>query len=319
MNKFLLVALMGSLALTACDRGGSNAGGTVTVSESEADAQLAGYTQSIMDWRHERLTRLQKPDGWLSLVGLHWIEPGSTRVGSGPANGTKLAVGPDTLGMLTLKNGKATFRIDARKETMVDDQPAPAVVSMVADSQGEPTKISFNNGDASIVLIERGGRFALRVRNAMAETRLKFPGLDYYDINSKFKVKAKFAPHPAGQKIDIVNILGLTEQMDNPGTLTFELDGQSFTVEAIDEGDGQYFIVFADRTSGKESYAAARFVYAAPAGADGMTDIDFNKAYNPPCAFTTFSTCPLPPAGNRLNVEIRAGEKKPLKDIKIEG
>jgi uncharacterized protein len=318
-SKWMVVSAL-SLALLACDRGdrGNSGSGSVTVTESEADQANAAHTQEILQWRNERLERLQKPDGWLSLVGLHWIEPGSTRVGSGPANGTRLSVGPQTLGMLTLKNGKAQFRIDARSETMVDGNPAPNTVSMVPDSQGEPTKISFNNGDASIVLIERSGRFALRVRNSMAQTRMQFPGLEYFDIDPAFKVKAQFAAHPAGQKIDIVNILGLTEQMDNPGTLTFELGGQSFTAEAIDEGDGQYFIVFADRTSGKESYAAARFVYAAPAGAEGFTEIDFNKAYNPPCAFTTYSTCPLPPAGNRFNVEIRAGEKKPLKDLKLE-
>lgn len=313
--KTLPPLLFLGLALSACS---GDEGGKVTISEAEADAAHAAWEQAIRTHRDERLVRLQKPDGWLSLVGLHWLETGSTRIGSGEANGTRIAVGPDTLGMLTVgKDGSLKLRVDARDVVTIDGQPAPEVVELVPDSRGTPTQVAFNNGDASFVVIERSGRYALRVRNAMAETRLKFPGLEYYDLDAAFRVPAKFTAHPAGQKLEIVNILGLTEAMDNPGTLTFDLGGQSFTVEAIDEGDGQYFIVFADRTSGKESYAAARFLYAAPAGADGMTEIDFNKAYNPPCAFTTYSTCPLPPAANRLNVEIRAGEKKPLTTIKL--
>ena len=154
---------------------------------------------------------------------------------------------------------------------------------------------------------------ALRVRDAEAETRVKFTGIDYFPVDTAFRYTATFTPHDAGRTIDIVNILGMVEPMMNPGTVTFSAGEQTFTLEAIDEGDHRLFLVFADRTSGKESYAAARFLYAEYPGADGKTVVDFNKAYNPPCAFTAFSTCPMPPPENRMDMAVIAGEKKPRK------
>jgi uncharacterized protein len=130
-------------------------------------------------------------------------------------------------------------------------------------------------------------------------------------VNPDLRIVAKFEPHPPGKTVDIVNVLGMVEPMPNPGTLTFEKDGKTFRMEAVDEGDGRLFFTFADRTSGHETYAASRMVYADPAGPDGTTVLDFNKAYNPPCAFTPYSTCPLPLPENRIDLVVSAGEKKP--------
>ena len=281
------------------------------------DAGKRAYDKEILDWRHERLQRLQKPDGWLSLVGMHWIEPGTTRIGSGEKNGTKLAVGPANIGMLTLdKAGKLSLRPELDAGILIDGQPATGPVDLVSDADAGdagPTVVGFNKGDASFIVIKRGDKYALRVRDAMSPTRTGFAGIPYFDIDPAFRVKAKFTPHPPGQKIDIVNILSMVEPMDNPGTVTFEKDGKSFTMEAVDEGDHRLFLIYADRTSGHESYAAARFLYAEYPGADGTTIVDFNKGYNPPCAFTAFSTCPMPPLQNRLDIAVTAGEKKPRK------
>jgi hypothetical protein len=164
-------------------------------------------------------------------------------------------------------------------------------------------------------VIKRGDRYALRVRDALAPTRTGFVPIPYFDIDPAFRFKAVFKPHPPGTKMDVLNIISIVEPMDNPGTVTFEYQGKSHTMEAIDEGDHRLFFVFADLTSGHESYAAARFVYAAYPGPDGTTILDFNKTYDPPCAFTPYATCPLPPAQNRLDFAVRAGEKKPLKEI----
>jgi uncharacterized protein (DUF1684 family) len=171
--------------------------------------------------------------------------------------------------------------------------------------------VGFNKGDASFVVIKRGDRHGLRVRSALARTRTTFPGLDYFDIDPSFRVVARFEAHPPGKTLDIVNMLGMVEPMANPGRLSFEKDGKSYSLEAVDEGDGQLFLIIADRTSGHATYAASRFLYATPAGKDGTTVVDFNKAYNPPCAFTAFSTCPMPPPENRLDLAVTAGEKKP--------
>ncbi|MFY2764498.1 DUF1684 domain-containing protein [Arenimonas sp. MALMAid1274] len=305
------LCLAALVLVTACGGDEDEAKRSEAAARAAKAARLA-YDGQILAWRDERLARLTRPDGWLSLVGLHWITPGATYVGSAQDNGTRLAIGPAQLGMLTLgKDGSVRLRAAADAEVTIDGQPAQGEVPLVVDSQGTPTVVGFNKGDASFVVIERGGRYGLRVRNAMARTRTQFPGLDYFDIDPEFRITARFEAHPAGKTLDIVNMLGMVEPMANPGRLLFEKDGKAYALEAVDEGDGQLFLIFADRTSGHATYAASRFLYAAPAGKDGTTELDFNKAYNPPCAFTAFSTCPMPPPENRLDLAVTAGEKKP--------
>jgi uncharacterized protein (DUF1684 family) len=297
--------------LSACDRAPAPA-----ADDSAEKARHAAWAREVQDERDARLQRLQKPDGWLSLVGMHWLEVGSTRVGSAADNGTRLDAGPPHLGILKRESsGRISFTPEPGVEVTVDGQPASGTSVLVADADaGEngPTVVGFNKGDASFIVIKRGDRYALRVRDALAPTRTSFPGIAYFDLDPSFRVVAKFTPHPPGQKIEILNVLGMKESMDNPGTLTFSHGGKTFTLETVDEGDHRLFLNFADRTSGHESYPAARYLYAEYPGADGTTVIDFNKTYNPPCAFTNFATCPLPPPSNRLDLAIRAGEKKPL-------
>jgi uncharacterized protein (DUF1684 family) len=310
-NTMLILSLAGVLA-------GCNRDKAAPAVDTAAQAERRAYEQSIESWRTGRLERLQRPTGWLSLVGMHWIEPGATRVGQNPKFTTRLAVGPDDLGTLILgKDGKLEFQPNPDAGVLVDGQPATGPFALVPDTEGEPTVVGFNKGDASFIVIKRGDKYALRVRDALAPTRTQFTGIDHFPVDPQWRFKAKFTPHPPGQTMDIVNILSMVEPMPNPGTLTFEKDGKSYTLEALDDtGDGQLFIVFADGTSGHESYPASRFLYTDPAGPDGTTILDFNKAYNPPCAFTAFSTCPTPPLSNRLPIRIEAGEKKPRK---IEG
>ncbi len=303
--------LAGLLALAGCGGNGEEAKADAEAVRA-ADAARRAYERQVNDVRAERLQRLTRPDGWLSLVGLHWLTPGATYVGTARDNGTRLALGPEQLGMISLsRDGQLSLDIHAGAEVSIDGVPATGRVLLRADSQGGPTVVGFNRGDASFIVIERGGRFGLRVRSAMARTRTSFPGLDYFDIDPGFRFEARFEPHPAGKTLEIVNMLGMSEAMANPGRVLFEKDGKSYALEAVDEGDGRLFLIFADRTSGHESYPASRFLYADPPGADGRTVLDFNLAYNPPCAFTPFSTCPMPPPENRLDLRVTAGEKKP--------
>jgi uncharacterized protein len=313
MNKLIglsLVMLM-SLGLNACSKDPSPE--EVNANASKNAARLA-YEKEIRKERDARLDRLQEPAGWLSLVGMHWLEIGTTRVGQGDDNGTKLAVGPARIGMLTLtKAGKITLQPERGNDITIDGKPASGTAHLLSDSDGEPTVVGFNKGDASFIVIKRGDRYALRVRDALAATRQQFPGLEYFDISKDYRFQATFIPYPPGKKIEIMNILGMVEQMDNPGQVVFSKDGKEYRLDAVDEGDGRLFLIFADRTSGHETYAAARFLYAKNPGEEGITAVDFNLAYNPPCAFTNFSTCPTPPLQNRLDLRIEAGEKKPLK------
>lgn len=317
MNRLrVLLLAMTITMLSACGDDAAETARAEAEARAAEQARLA-YERTILDWREQRVARLTRPDGWLSLVGMHWLTPGQTFVGAADDNGTRLELGPAQIGMLTLDaDGTATLRLHPGAETEVTiDGVAPekgALVSLVADTAGPPTVVGFNKGDASFILIERAGRYGLRVRSALARTRTGFPGLDYFDINPQMRFVAKFTPHPPGKTVEIINVLGMVEPMPNPGTLTFTTaEGKEITMEAVDEGDGQLFFTFADRTSGHESYAASRMVYAAPAGADGTTVLDFNMAYNPPCAFTDFSTCPMPLPENRIDLAVTAGEKKP--------
>lgn len=315
VSNAVIIAMMVTALLAGCSgEREAQQQAAAAAAEAAAKAQQLAYEKEIRAARLERETRLQRPDGWLSLVGLHWLEVGTTFVGSADRKGVKLAVGPENLGTLVVdKAGTVTFTAEKSAEVLIDGQPAAGKVTLVPDSKGTPTVVGFNRGDASFILIERSGRFALRVRDAMARTRMQFTGIDYFDINPGLRFDARFEPHPPGKTIDIATMIGTVEPMMNPGVVVFEKEGKTFRLEAVDEGDGQLFLVFADRTSGHETYAAARFLYAKPADAAGHTVVDFNLAYNPPCAFTPFSTCPLPPPENRMDLAVTAGEKKPRK------
>ena len=312
MKRMMLATSLGLAALVvgACSPESATPG-------APARTERTPYEMQILEWRAERVKDLTKPVGWLSLVGMHWLDVGSTRVGSATDNGTRLAVGPPHLGVLKLtRDGTLSFTPEPGAGVAIDGQPAAGTVRLTAD--GDPaapqTVVSFNKGDASFVVINRGDRFALRVRDALAPSRSSFAGIRYFDIDPSFRFKARFTAHKAGSTIEIINVLGMVEPMANPGTVTFEKDGKAYTLEAVDEGDHRLFLMYADRTSGHDSYPASRYLYAEYPDAQGNTIVDFNKGYNPPCAFTDFATCPLPPLGNRLDLAITAGEKKPLKD-----
>lgn len=264
--------------------------------------------QQVQQWRSGRIERLKKPDGWLSLVGLHWIEPGTHSVGSGKGNDIELATGPAHIGTLTLKDGKVLLLLDPSSEALVDGKPATAAVELKSDAKDTPTSVSFNHGDASFQLIERSDRYALRVHDAQARTRTGFRGIDYFEIDPAWRFNARFEAHPPGKTIQVASVINTIDSMANPGVVVFEKDGKSYRLEAVDEGDGQLFLMFADRTNGKSTYGF-RFLYADPPK-NGMTVVDFNKSYNPPCVFTHYATCPLPPPENRLDLGITAGEKK---------
>lgn len=267
------------------------------------------YTATIERWRADRSARLQQPQGWLSLVGLHWIEPGTHRIGRDADNDVVLATGPARLGVVRFDAGKLLFTATAGVEVTLDGTPVVSEVELLPDSSGKPGTLAFDAGEASIQLIERGGRHALRVRDARAKTRSGFTGIEYYPIDPAWRHEARFEAHPPGKTIEIANVIGQLQPMPNPGALMFEHDGATHRIEAVAEADGSLFLIFADRTNGRETYGAGRFLYTGSPQGDRVV-VDFNKAYNPPCAFNAYSTCPLPPPENRLDLAVTAGEKK---------
>jgi uncharacterized protein (DUF1684 family) len=295
--------MLTTLALLAA----SFAGVQVTSANVAAEAP-ASYTREIEDWRTRRVTRLQAPDGWLSLIGLHWLKEGRNRIGTDEGNDIVLAKGPARLGVVTLADGKARIQLDPKAGATIDgDKRASA--ELLDDSHETPTTVAF--GSASFYLIDRNGRKGLRVKDPEAATRTHFVGIDYFPIDPSWRVQATWVPFTPPHTLDIPTVLGTVDRMPVPGKAVFERDGKRYELLPVveEEGSDQVWFIFADRTSGKETYGAARFLYADKAK-DGKLVIDFNKAYNPPCAFTPYATCPLAPPENRLDLRVTAGEKK---------
>ena len=301
------------IALAACNRQSAEPSSASTPQRPTVPAQLdrAAFEKITMDWRTHRVERLRKPDGWLSLVGLHWVDPGVHQLGVADSNDIQLRTGPAKLGKLVLADGMATFTPDPTANATIDGKPATGDVALRTDATTDPNGpsiVAFNGGSANFQVIERSGKFALRVKDANAPTRTGFVGIDYFDADPSWRIAARFEPHPKGQTIPVASVINTVDPMMNPGTVAFEKDGKTYRLEAVDEGDGRLFLIYADHTNGKTTYAAGRFLYADPPK-NGMTVVDFNQSYNPPCVFTHYATCPLPPPENRLDLTIDAGEK----------
>lgn len=251
-------------------------------------------------WRTQRRTRLLSDDSWLTLVGLFWLHEGP--------NDVTLPAHPPIDGRFILQKGRVTLQPNAR---LAFKTPMPLVDD--TDPNG-PTVVRA--GTLSFQIIKRGDlaagdRFGIRVRDSASEARKDFKGLDYFPFNPAFRVQAHFEPYQPPKKIAITNVLGMTSDEIAPGALVFTLNGRTFRIDPIlEQGEKDLFIIFKDATSGKETYGAARYMYAHPPDANGNTMVDFNKSYNPPCVFTPYATCPLPPPQNRLPIRVEAGEKK---------
>lgn len=287
--------------------------GALTVHATDADS----YRQQVEQWRRARVAKLTAPDGWLSLVGLEWLREGANRIGSAAGNDVVLKVGPAHLGTLTLTPDGAMQLVLAKDSgATVDGKPvahAVLVDDMHVKGAAVPTTVRF--GSASFHVIDREGRKGLRVKDPAAPTRTHFLGIDYFPIDPSWRIVADWVPLRPAHTLEIGTAIGTIDKVDVPGKAVFQRDGHTFELLPYqEEPDGPLFFVIADRTSGKQTYGAARFLYAAlPSGGlaqPGKVVLDFNEAYNPPCAFTPFATCPLAPPENRLDLAVTAGEKK---------
>jgi uncharacterized protein (DUF1684 family) len=303
-----MAVLASAFALAACAPGPTAPAPAPEHRAPQDPPEAVAYARVQYLWRAKRVIDLVRPDGWTSLVGLHWLDPGTHRVGSGAGNGIRLSMGPDRLGTFTVRDGQVGFVPDA--VVVVDGEPQIGAASLRIDTHPDgPSTLVFDGGKGLATVIERGGRLALRVKHADADSRLRFTGLDYFTGGRDWQIEARFIPHPAGKTLPIANIIGTTDLIPNPGALEFERNGKTHRLEALDQGEGTLFLVFADRTTGKGSYGAGRFLDAPMPDPQGRVLLDFNQAYNPPCAFTPFATCPLPPPENRLDLAIEAGER----------
>jgi uncharacterized protein (DUF1684 family) len=257
------------------------------------------HSQEVDAWRTERRARLLSDNGWLTLVGLDWLHEG--------VNEIKLPTRTPITVRLTLRKGRVTIA-----PNRLADINSTTVLRDDTDPRG-PTVVHI--GTLSFQIIKRadtkGDRFGVRIKDPESEARKNFKDLDYFAYDPRYRVEARFEKYEPPKHIAITNVLGMTSDEVSPGALVFKLKRRTYRIEPIlEQGEKDLFIIFKDATSGKETYAAARYLYAHPPDASGKTIVDFNKSYNPPCVFTPYATCPLPPPQNQLPIRIEAGEKK---------
>ena len=256
----------------------------------------SGYRQEIAQWRTEREAKLKADDGWLTVVGLHWLHEGVNTVGSDPNADAPLPASlPSRVGTITLSKGKVHFK------------PAGGVplreMDLKTDVTDQYDRLAL--GRVKFFVIERETKFGVRVKDNDSEARKKFAGLRWYPVDPTWNIKAKFVSSP--HQVSFDTEVGVKEKDDSPGYVTFMRGGQQYKMEAVKENDDLWF-VFRDQTSGKTTYGASRFLYT-PFPKDGFVEMDFNKAENPPCMFTDYATCPLPTPQNRLQLAVTAGEQ----------
>lgn len=266
------------------------------------------YTQSIEDWRAARVARLTAPDSWLTLIGRHRLAPGANTVGAAEDNSIRLAAGPPYLATVTLGADRSVTITPVLSALLEIDGVRTRSPSKL-DYQGKkPTRVTF--GTANFYVMPRGKDLYLRVRDTEAPTLTHFAGIDYFPIDRAWRIEAAWVPFDPPRQVNITNMIGITEPAPVPGKAVFTREGRTVELLPIDEGGDNLFFVLTDLTAGEETYGASRFLYA-PRPKPGETKVvlDFNKMQNPPCAFTEFSTCPLPPKENRMPFPVRAGEK----------
>jgi uncharacterized protein (DUF1684 family) len=247
-------------------------------------------------------------DGWITLAGRFPLKRGSNSVGSDPKSNAVLPAdrSPAVAGHFVVEAETVFFQAAEGVEVKVNGQPITSV-QLEDDSKEKPTVLEL--GSLRMHVIQRGGHFMLRVKDLKHPARDSFKGLTWYDPDARWHFKAKFEPSPPGTTIPIVNVLNMTEPNPSPGHVEFTVGDKAYRLVAIREGDDPgLFIIFKDTTAGHGTYPSGRFINAPPPAADGTVDLDFNRAYSPPCAFTKFATCPLPPAENHLPIEVPAGE-----------
>ncbi|MFK8013000.1 MAG: DUF1684 domain-containing protein [Marinicellaceae bacterium] len=269
-------------------------------------AHAVTWQEDVESWRDARVNSLTRPHGWLSLVEMAWLHNGENTIGSAEDNDIVLPHGPEYVGKFVMVANKINFTPFKDVSIKVNDETINSSIIVNMDTQ-ENTSV-FTLDSFLFYVIERG-KPALRIKDSSAQAIQSFSGIDYFPLNEEFLIEAQFIPYDPVKEIEIINVLGLLNKETALGRLVFEIKGNTYSLDAMD-ADDELYVIFADKTSGRTSYGPGRFLYVPKAGDTNKTIINFHKAYNPPCAFSDYSTCPLPPPQNRLPVFIEAGEKK---------
>lgn len=264
------------------------------------------YITKVKEWHNKRIERLKKENGWLNLAGLYWLKQGENKFGSDKSNDVIFPEGkaPAFIGALTLHDSTVTIKVNSGIEVKSDGKVVTSL-ELKNDMQGETI---LELGSLRWFIIKRQNKYGVRLRDIESPLVKSFKGIDTFPINSDWRIEANLEPYNPPKKVEVYDVIDNVDTTLILAALTFVKDGVTYKLDPLD-ADKQYFIIFADETSGKETYGTGRFLYIDKADSTGKIYIDFNKAYNPPCAFTKYATCPIPLRQNHLKLKITAGEK----------
>jgi len=270
--------------------------------------ELKIYQAEIDAWHVQRLEKVKAPNGWLNLVGLYWLKSGMNTFGSGENNNIVFPKGKiaEQAGYFLVKGNVVDIHINDGVSIAINGNPVAEQTIFHPDS----TKtIILKSGSLRWNIIKRDSELGIRLRDDESETIKSFSGIERFPVDPEYRVEATFEKSDSSRTIEITNVLDQTTPQRSPGSIVFEIKGTQYRLDVLEGGKEEYFVIVSDATSGKETYAGGRFMYVKHPDISEKIIVDFNKAYNPPCVFTPYATCPLPPAQNVLPVEIKAGEK----------
>jgi uncharacterized protein (DUF1684 family) len=281
----------------------------ILLAQQELNAQVSkrAYKKEIELWDTKRIDALKAANGWVNLAGLFWLKEGKNNFGSDSTNDIIFSHSdfPKRLGTFVVSSNRVDWITAEGNDVMLKDKHIQNLTVFHTDSASNPS-LSYNTFKWNV--IKRENKIGIRFRDLNSPALNALTHINRYAIDPKWNISAVFEPS-LYSTIAITNVLGQTTQQQSPGKLRFSINNVSYTLDALDEGTGDLFVIFGDNTNGLETYDTGRFMYVPKPDENGITYIDFNKAFNPPCAFTTFATCPIPPKQNILPIDISAGEK----------
>jgi len=297
MKQFSLRLFILFVLLTSCQE------------EKEYDYSITkeGHQEEIENWYNNRIESLKSENGWLNLFGLHWFEQDSNRIGSGEGLDLKVLDEdfPAFFGTFENSGNQVYFESAIEGIQIAEDKIEDKILVFDPEMDFAPT---LSYGAFRATVLKRSDLVGVRLRNLESETLADFKGIDRFPVNMEWRFEARFIPYEPSKEIPISNVLGQTYPAKAIGYLSFGYEGRIYNIDALEEG-GQLYLIFADGTSGAETYGGGRYLYTEKADENGIVILDFNKAFNPPCVFTPYATCPLPPRQNILDLAIDAGEK----------
>lgn len=273
---------------------------------SQKDDVEDGYEAEIKAWQQRRLKGLQNKNGWLSLAGLFWLEQGKNTFGSDKGNDLviKEVKAPAQIGTFFWEKDEVRFAA-SKEATVLHEDKNVSELKLETDEKGKPTALQC--GSLTWYIIKRGNRLGVRLKDSQHPRLSKLEKIDSFPVNPQWRIEAVLERFKQPRQITIPNVLGMEEQEEVQGALVFKIGGKEYRLLPL--GDKDLFVIFGDETNGTETYGGGRFLSVAEPDQQGRTIIDFNKAFNPPCVFSNYATCPLPPQENELEVRVTAGEK----------